>query len=158
MKYDGTLVVVSHDRDFLQGLTTKVFEFRGGNIKPHIGDVNEYLATRKIESFKELEQKGKVAKPATPAAAPSANKVNQEELRQKEKEVKALQLEITKSEKEISRLEAEIKKVDDLLLDPELYTETVNDQELFPRYEAMKKGLEKEMEKWERLQGQMEKQ
>jgi len=158
MKYDGTLVVVSHDRDFLQGLTTKVFEFRGGNIKPHIGDVNEYLATRKIESFKELEQKGKVAKPVTPAAAPSANKVNQEELRQKEKEVKALQLEITKSEKEISRLEAEIKKVDDLLLDPELYTETVNDQELFPRYEAMKKGLEKEMEKWERLQGQMEKQ
>ena len=158
MKYDGTLVVVSHDRDFLQGLTTKVFEFRGGNIKPHIGDVNEYLATRKIESFKELEQKGKPAKPATPAAAPSANKVNQEEVKQKEKEVKALQNEITKSELEISRLESEIKKVDDLLLDPELYAETVNDKELFPRYEAMKKGLEKEMEKWERLQGQMEKQ
>jgi ATP-binding cassette subfamily F protein 3 len=157
MKYDGTLVVVSHDRDFLQGLTTKVFEFRGGAIKQHIGDVNEYLTTRKIESFKELEQKGKVVKAAAQPAAQSANKVNQEEVRQKEKELKVIQNQVTKSEQEIARLESEIKKVDDLLLDPELYTETVNDKDLFPRYEGWKKQLEKEMEKWEELQGKIEK-
>jgi ATP-binding cassette subfamily F protein 3 len=156
MKYDGTLVVVSHDRDFLQGLTTKVFEFRGGSIKPHIGDVNEYLSTRKIESFKELEQKGKTVKAPVQQAAPSVKKVNHEEEKQKEKELRTTQNLITKSEQEIARLESEIKKVDDLLLDPELYTETVNDKELFPRYEAMKKQLEKEMEKWEELQGKLE--
>ncbi len=158
MKYDGTLVVVSHDRDFLQGLTTKVFEFRGGNIKPHIGDVNDYLTTRKLESFKELEQKGKSLKAPVVQAAPvnTAKKINQEEEKQREKELRTMQNQISKSEQEIARLESEIKKVDDLLLDPELYTETVNDKEIFPRYEAMKKQLEKEMEKWEELQGKIE--
>jgi ATP-binding cassette subfamily F protein 3 len=153
MRYDGTLVVVSHDRDFLQGLTTKVFEFKGGTIKPHIGDVNDYLAIRKIESFKELEQqKVKTAKTVSTPAPASENKVNHEEQKQKEKELRSLQNLLAKSEQEIARLELEIKKVDDKLLDPEQYAAAVNDKAVFPRYEAMKKQLEAEMLKWEDLQ------
>jgi ATP-binding cassette subfamily F protein 3 len=153
MRYDGTLIVVSHDRDFLQGLTTKVFEFKGGTIKPHIGDVNDYLATRKIESFKELEQqKVKAAKAVSAPVAASENKVNHEEQKLKEKELRSLQNLLTKSEQEIARLELEIKKVDDKLLDPEQYATAVNDKDVFPRYEAMKKQLETEMQKWEDLQ------
>jgi ATP-binding cassette subfamily F protein 3 len=156
MKYDGTLIVVSHDRDFLQGLTTKVFEFRGGNIKPHIGDVNDYLAARKIESFKELEQKTKQQKaPAAPVPA-SENKVNHEEQKQKEKEMRTVQNAVTKSEQEIARLEQEINKFDEKLLDPEQYAVVVADKQMFARYETMKKQLESEMLKWEELQGKMD--
>ncbi|MEK6614881.1 MAG: ABC-F family ATP-binding cassette domain-containing protein, partial [Bacteroidota bacterium] len=56
MQYDGTLILVSHDRDFLQGLTNRVFEFRGGNVKQHFGDVNEYLRDRKVGSFRQIEE------------------------------------------------------------------------------------------------------
>jgi ATP-binding cassette subfamily F protein 3 len=156
MRYDGTLIVVSHDRDFLQGLTTKVFEFKGGTIKPHIGDVNDYLAIRKIESFKDLEQKTKQAKVATAAAPVAESKVNHEEQKQKEKELRSLQNQVSKSEQEIARLEMEIKKVDDKLLDPEQYNVVVSDKEMFSRYETMKKQLEAEMAKWEDLQGKTE--
>jgi ATP-binding cassette subfamily F protein 3 len=157
MKYDGTLIVVSHDRDFLQGLTTKVFEFKGGAIKPHIGDVNDYLEARKIDSFKDLEQKTKQVKAAAIASTPSESKAGHEEQKLKEKETRNIQNLITKSEQEIARLEAEIKKVDDKLLDPEQYTVVVSDTALFSGYEKMKKLLEAEMLKWEELQGKLEK-
>jgi ATP-binding cassette subfamily F protein 3 len=157
MKYDGTLIVVSHDRDFLQGLTTKVFEFRGGNIKPHIGDVNDYLAARKIESFKELEQqKTKQQKVAAAPVQASENKVNHEEQKQKEKEMRVVQNAVAKSEQEIARLEKEINTFDEKLLDPEQYAVVVADKQMFARYETMKKQLETEMFKWEELQGKME--
>ncbi len=156
MKYDGTLIVVSHDRDFLQGLTTKVFEFRGGNIKPHIGDVNDYLSARKIESFKELEQKAKQQKVASAPLPASENKVNHEEQKQKEKELRTVQNAVTKSEQEIARLEKEINAFDEKLLDPEQYTVVVADKQMFARYESMKKQLETEMLKWEELQGKLE--
>jgi len=156
MKYDGTLVVVSHDRDFLQGLTTKVFEFKGGTIRPHIGDVNEYLRNRKIESFKDLEQKNVQAKASVAAAPVSDNKIQQEEQKRKEKELRTVQTQVTKSEQEIARLETEIKKVDDQLLDPVEYAKVVSDKTLFAKYEAMKKQLEEEMTKWEGLQEKAE--
>ena len=57
-QYDGTLILVSHDRDFLQGLTNRVFEFRGGNVKQYMGDINEYLRDRKVSSFKQIEEPG----------------------------------------------------------------------------------------------------
>ncbi|MFI5150285.1 MAG: ABC-F family ATP-binding cassette domain-containing protein [Bacteroidia bacterium] len=161
MKYDGTLVVVSHDRDFLQGLTTKVFEFKGGTIRPHIGDVNEYLRNRKIESFKDLEQKtGSASAKATADKAAdkpvSDNKLQQEDQKKKEKEIRNMQSLVTKSEAEIARLEAEIKRVDDQLLDPVEYAKVVNDKTLFAKYESTKILLEEEMKKWEDLQEKLE--
>lgn len=150
MKYDGTLLVVSHDRDFLQGLTNKVYEFRDGNVKEHIGDINEYLSVRKIETFTELELQKEKVKVEKAAAAEKITEVKNE------KNTKYIQNQISKSEKEIERLEKEIKAFDDKLSDPGQYQTVMNDKQGFAKYEELKKLLEKEMQQWEKLQGELE--
>jgi ATP-binding cassette subfamily F protein 3 len=160
MKYDGTLVVVSHDRDFLQGLTDRVFEFKHGKVKQYIGDINEYLSSRKLDSFKQLEKKGdiKVGNPNAAAKKEEEKKDQQEERelkKQKEKELKDLENAIKNSEKAIERLENEIKEFDGKLLDPEKYQVIMNDKAAFKRYEDAKKELEAEMKKWEDLQNKL---
>jgi len=149
LDFDGTLLIVSHDRDFLQGLTNKVYEFRNKTIKQHIGDLNEYLSNRKIASLKELEIKQNVKKEI------QAQKLDNNDFelkKQKEKEQKQLQNQIQKAEKEIERLEAEIKAFDEKLLDPAQYQAIVNDKAAFAKYEEVKKLLEAKMKKWEELQ------
>lgn len=152
MKYDGTLLIVSHDRDFLQGLTNRVFEFKGGKVKQHIGDVNEYIAARKIASLKELEEKEKktIHKPVEKKEDP------REEGRQQEKELKQLQSQLNKSEKTIAELEQKVKSFDEKLMDPEHYKELTSNKQLFSDYENVKKQLETEMKNWEALQGKIE--
>lgn len=149
MKYDGTLVVVSHDRDFLQGLTNKVYEFRNKTVKQHFGDVNEYLSTRKIETLQQLEKK-EVVKKKEEAARPVQDN-NNDAKKTQEKEIKQLENKIRKSEEQIKNLETQIKEFDDKLQDPEKYSEVVNDKEAFARYEQLKKTLEAEMSSWEAL-------
>lgn len=152
LKYDGTLLIVSHDRDFLQGLTTKSFEFRGGGIKPYLGDINEYLNARKIESFKQLEQKDKIAKPKnTTEKAGEKSTLDQQRAQNEE-----LKNQINKLEKEIARLEKEIQSVDAKLSDPQQYQAVISDKSVFENYEKMKLKLEQEMNKWEELQKQVE--
>ena len=164
LKYDGTLLVVSHDRDFLQGLTKKVYEFSNGSIKEHIGDIYDFLNSRKIETFKELETEKAVkaaikkSSAAVPNIQPVAETNNQgnEKKKQLEKEFKQLSNLISKSEREIELLEAEIAAVDSKLHDPEQYKIIVNDNSVFSKYEELKKKLEKEMQNWESLQLKME--
>jgi len=157
IKYDGTLVIVSHDRDFLQGLTNKIYEFKSGNIKQHIGDINEYLESKKIEQLKDLDLKSKTeVKKEVIKNQESADKNQAFEEKQKlEKELKALQSQLSKSEKEIERLENEIKNFDEKLADPTQYQAIVNDKAAFAKYEELKKKLEKEMTNWEELQGKI---
>lgn len=160
LKYDGTLLVVSHDRDFLQGLTNRVFEFRNGKVKQHIGDVNEYLSARKIENLAELEVKAKKqeAKPLVKQQAVEEKaRIDHEARKQQEKELKTLKNAIGKSEREIERLEGEIKAFDDKLADPAQYQQVMNDKALFSKYEGLKKQLEDEMNKWEELTAELEK-
>lgn len=159
LNFDGTLIVVSHDRDFLQGLTSKVFEFRSGKVKQHVGDVYEFLRTRKIDHLSDLEMKDVFSqKQTTPVTAPATeNKSDSEEHRQKQKEINQLKNRITKSEEEIAKLEASIKKIDDQLLDPAQYDKVISDKETFGRYEEMKKKLEAKMEEWEKLTAELEK-
>ncbi len=152
MKYDGSLVIVSHDRDFLQGLTSKVYEFKNGNVKQHFGDINEYLEEKRIEQLMDLDLKEKkepgIKKPA------EENK-GLEEKQKMEKELKNLQTQLSKTEKEIERLEKEIKAFDEKLADPGQYQAIVNDRALFSKYEDSKKRLGLEMIKWEELQGKL---
>ena len=146
-QYDGTLILVSHDRDFLQGLTNRVFEFRSGNVKQHIGDINEYLRDRNVGSFKQIEQE-KTQKP----------KVKEEpaedawEKKQNEKVNREVQNQISKQEKKIEKLETEIKAIDDKLANPDTYNEVVSNKDTFSNYEKLKKQLEEELKKWEELQ------
>lgn len=131
LQYDGTLVVVSHDRDFLEGLTTKVYEFRNGRVRLHLGDVNDFLADRKIERLQELERSeagkrpdseaGKPGKPAQPnAPKQAADKVGsaQERERQKrnERELRKIRNTIEKLEAEITALEAELAEMDKVFI------------------------------------------
>ena len=158
LKYDGTLIVVSHDRDFLQGLTSHVFEFKSGKVKQYIGDVNEYLASRKLQSFKQLEEKAKAQSQKAEAKGQkeAEAKEDQEQRKQREKELKNLQNAVAKTEKEIEKLETEIRDFDAKLMDPVKYQEIMNDKAAFARYEEAKKLLEAEMKRWEELQGKLE--
>ncbi len=159
MKYDGTLVVVSHDRDFLQGLTDKVYEFRNGNIKTHIGDLQAFLASRKIQNLAQLEVKAAAngAEKKEKEKEKFESKHEHEEKKKLEKELKHAQTAVQKNEKEIERLEQLIKEMDDNLLDPEFYSEALKDATVFERYNELKKNLEREMEVWDRHQNALEK-
>ena len=150
-QYDGTLILVSHDRDFLQGLTNRVFEFRGGNVKQYMGDINEYLRDRKVSSFKQIEEPG-----IKPKAIVEEKTVDDNwEKKQNEKINREVQSQISKQEKKIEKLEAEIKAIDAKLMNPESYNEVVSDKDTFSKYEKLKTQLEEEMKKWEELQKQI---
>ncbi len=153
IQYTGTLVLVSHDRDFLQGLTNRVFEFRGGNVKQHIGDISEYLRERKVESFRQIEEAGQKAKPKK--EKDEEKKDDRWEKKQQEKYLRELQTKISKQEKKIEKLEAEIRAIDEKLMDPEQYQQVLSDKGVFANYEKLKKQLEAEMEKWEELSKQL---
>ncbi len=145
IQYDGTLILVSHDRDFLQGLTNRVFEFRGGNVKQHAGDINEYLRDRQVVSFRQIEQEVKNVK------VEEKPKIDLED-KQKEKNIRDIQSQISKQEKKIEKIESEIKIMDEKLANPTTYNEVVSDQETFANYGKLKKQLEEEIKKWEELQ------
>lgn len=154
MDYEGTVIIVSHDRDFLDGLVNKMYEFKNGEVKEHLCGINEFMEKVKMNRLNEMNTsknpfvKAKAEKEEKPKADPK--------IEEKEKEQKQLCLQISKSEKEIERLEAEIKKFDEQLADPDKYQQVMNDKAAFSKYEAMKKQLEGEMKNWEDLQAKME--
>jgi len=154
MAYDGSLVIVSHDRDFLQGLTSKVYEFKSGNVKQHIGDITEYLETKRIDHLADLDLKAdiKVAKSDVKVKETVESKNTNDEKQKQEKELKNIQSQLSKTETEIARLENEIKMFDEKLADPALYQNIVNDKTNFGKYEELKSKLDEQMTKWEDLQ------
>lgn len=156
LNYDGTLIVVSHDRDFLQGLTGKVFEFRNGNIKTHIGDLQEFLASRKIQNLAQLEVKTQANGLKKEDKEKLDAKHEHEAKKKQEKELKHAQNAVEKCEKEIERLEKLIKEMDDNLLDPVYYQEALKDNSVFERYNELKSSLEKELLLWEERQAVVE--
>ena len=145
--YDGTLIVVSHDRDFLQGLTDSLYEFRNRAIKEFKGDIFEFLEYRKIENLKALEvEKKAVSEKATSSV--SQNKLNYEQAKQRERELRKLRGNVEKIEKEIEETEKEIAKKDEILsADPQ---SIASDTNFYSDYEALKAKLDTLMEEWEK--------
>jgi ATP-binding cassette subfamily F protein 3 len=154
LQYDGTLLVVSHDRDFLQGLTDKVWEFKNHVIKVHVGDVYNFLETRKLESLKQLEVKSAAAKQSDDTT--SAGKVDYERRKQVEKEARKVRGMIERQEKLIQELETKIAEIDAILSNPGIHIEKVNSGELFKEYEDLKVHLEKAMHAWEVLHTELD--
>ena len=152
-EFKGTVIIVSHDRDFLKGLTNRVFEFKAHKISETIGDIYNYLESRKIASLAELEIK---TKKIIPGKNDISEKENYEQKKNKERELKKLQKEIEKTEGEISTLEKRIQSVEEQLKDPEFYKENMNNHSVFTDYEQMKADLQKKMEMWETLQSRLE--
>ena len=141
-KFKGTLILVSHDRDFVQGLCEKVISFKQREVKTFLGDINAYLEDQKFSSIKELEKKSK-----DKIKKPIKEKENSYE---RQKEIRGAQQKISKLERQISDLEKEIKKIDfDLEIN---YKTTISQTNFFDVYQAKKRDLENLMKKWEKLQ------
>ncbi len=149
LQFDGTLIVVSHDRDFLQGLTNKVFEFRDQKIKEHLGDIYTFLEYRKLKSLQQLEMDASSNK--TDRNNLSENKQNYERKKLFEKEVRKLAGQIKRSEEKIEQLEVSIKYKDDLLSNPEKLKPGTDFNQLSIEYGNLNEELEAEMKNWEDL-------
>ena len=144
--FKGTLILVSHDRDFVQGLCEKVISFKEREVKPFLGDINAYLEFQKLSSLKELEKK--TPKPQLEKKASDPDKY------QKQKETRATQQKLEKTEKRIARLEKEIKEIDfELQIN---YDQTIAQPNFFDEYQAKKKTLEDLMISWEKIQIELE--
>ncbi|MFP4469175.1 MAG: ABC-F family ATP-binding cassette domain-containing protein [Bacteroidales bacterium] len=155
LQFDGTLIIVSHDRDFLTGLTGKVFEFRNKGIREYIGDVHEFLSYRKMEHLTELEKK-KAASQSQAENGPTQSKLDFERRKQFERDQRKIKNAIEKSEKHISGIEAEIARMDELLANPDPADARIKSGEIYQDYNRLKEDLEKEMERWETLQVELE--
>jgi ATP-binding cassette subfamily F protein 3 len=152
IKYDGAMIVVSHDRDFLNGLTDTTIEFSNKKIHNHIGDINAFLEKRKVESLREVSLGNAALKPTTTAATPaspsvspqmpakSANSGSNDERKKIEKEIQA-------QENKINKLEQDLKKAEQTLVD----FESPSYQQNLSKYNQIKTNLDSETAKWEEL-------
>lgn len=150
-KYDGTLVVVSHDRDFLEGLVNKVFEFRDGRVREHIGGISEFLERRRAESFSDIERKPEAVKEATVDQAgvtESVQHIDYKQQKEEEREIKRKRHAIEKCEKSIEMLELQIADAEKRLSESPSGKEL---DELIKKYDVLKAELSSKMEEWEGL-------
>jgi ATP-binding cassette subfamily F protein 3 len=131
--FDGTLIVVSHDRDFLQGLTNKVYEFKNQKIKEYLGDIDYYLEQRKVDDFRSIEKKDKT--PNSKKKTKKNDSLNQ-----------SIKKKINNIESKISKLEKDISVIDIALEND--YEKTIAQADFFSKYENMKNELGDLMKKW----------
>ena len=145
--FDGTVIVVSHDREFLDGLVTKVYEFGGGVVKEHIGGIYDFLQKKKMESLNELQlSQSPATQSAKEVAAPvSENKLSYEAQKEQNKKIRKLEKQVADCEDSISRLEQEIQAVEEQMATPE----GASDMKLYERHQQLKQQVAKAEEEWE---------
>jgi ATP-binding cassette subfamily F protein 3 len=154
-QYDGTLIVVSHDRHFLQGLTDKIYEFRDGKVNEFVGDIDEYLEERKLEDFRQLEQEKsatKIEAAAVEKAKVAETGLGYKERKQLEKDLRKAEREVEKLEKQIEKLESDLALIDDQLNDTVKFAELSKQPDFYAHYEADKEKLAKMMKDWEKAE------
>lgn len=141
-QFEGTLIVVSHDRDFLQGLTDRVYEFKDHRIKEYLGDIDYYLDQREIANLRDIEKREVVK---TVSQELKSTKKSYED----QKKLKSLNNRLSKVEASINKLEREIKEIDvELAVN---YDETIAKANFFDDYNKKKKNLDSLMEDWEKI-------
>ena len=153
-KYDGSLIVVSHDREFLQGLTEKVYEFKNQNIKEYIGDIDTFLEEKDLENFKQLESSQKEQK--NTKQDKSDVQLSYAEQKAHQKKIKKLQNRVSKLEKEIETLDKSQKQIDADLAIPEKFTELSQKDGFFAEYEKNQQKLQELEAEWELAAVQLE--
>lgn len=153
--FDGTLIVVSHDREFLDGLVDKVYEFRNGVVKEHIGGIYDFLRHHKMEMLDEMNIKVKVEKSEAPQGD-SQSKLTYMEQKEREKVLRKIRNEIKKREEEIASLETEIALMDKQLSAPDEHNVDITSQVFFDRYNKLKRQLSETEDKWAELEIELE--
>ncbi|MEM6379914.1 MAG: ATP-binding cassette domain-containing protein, partial [Bacteroidota bacterium] len=149
MEYDGTLIVVSHDRDFLASLTNRTLEFRDHQLFNHIGDVNSFLEKRALDNMREVELSTKKAKPVEADVPEEKPTLSYEERKQ-------LLRAIDRAEKKVESLETKISDWETKMADPEFY-QSPNAEAQMKKYGQLKQDLEAAMEEWELAQTEIDK-
>ena len=154
--YDGTLIIVSHDRDFLDGLVDKLYEFRDGKVKEHLGGVQEFLERRKLENLSELERHYKPEVQEKPAEVIQKKEEAKQEYQAKKylsKEEKKIKNRISFVEKKIEEYETKMAEIEAKLMNPGPEDDVMD---LTRAYLENKRELDYKMEEWEKLNGQLE--
>lgn len=143
--FDGTLLIVSHDRDFLDGLVDKIYEFKDGHVREHLGGVSDFLARRKLENLQELERKADAAPVQQKAVVQETAKMSYSESREKTKEDRKKKNRINFLEKEIEKLEARMKAIEKILEAPGPADDIM---ELTREYLECKRDLDAKTDEW----------
>lgn len=156
LQYNGSLIIVSHDRDFLQGLTDKVIEFKKAKTKEHLGDIHNFLEKRKVESFQQLEKLGGSLKNNQKGKVVSENKQAYINKKERDKELRKLENKLNKIEQEIAKMEEDIKTSDIQLANPQKYKDLISDAAFFDIYQKLKTDLESRLNEWERISLEIE--
>lgn len=159
-EFDGTVILVSHDRDFLDGLATKVYEFGGGLVKEHLGGIYEFLQKKKIDSLNELQKgAGLSASPTASAKGnqpetvqPSENKLSYEAQKELNKKIKKLERQVADCEASIEETESAIAIVEAKMATPE----GASDMKLYEQHQKLKQQLDVIVEEWERVSMELE--
>ena len=157
--FDGTAIIVSHDREFLDGLVSKVYEFGGGKVREHIGGIYDFLRDRseKIEMRGEridfvASKPDSKANPQPVTPQPSASKQNYAEHKEQQKRLRKAERAVEESERKIADMERRLKELDSLLMNPE----NASNMELVTEYTTTKAALDEEVERWEKLSEELE--
>ena len=151
-KYDGTLVVVSHDREFLDGLVDKIYEFRDGKVKEYLGGIRYFLEKRRLEDMRQIEMKDTIAKEQKSTGGKEdylAKKENEKLIRKTQKAIEAKEMRIMELEEEIAAWDAR-------LAAPEAHGIDLSDSKVFEEYNALKQRLAFEEHEWEKLSYELE--
>ncbi len=154
-EFDGTVIVVSHDRDFLDGLVTKVYEFGGGQVKEHLGGIYDFLQKKQIDNLAELQLSSSPTqtKSQQPAEAqPSAAKLSYEQQKELNKKLKKVERRVADCEAEIEQTEAAIAMLEAQMATPE----GASDMTLYERHTRLKQQLDKAVEAWEEASVELE--
>lgn len=154
-EFEGTVVVVSHDREFLDGLVTKVYEFGGGVVKEHIGGIYDFLQKKKIENLNELQLSTSPTASAARKDAPetvSENKLSYEAQKEMNKKLRKLEKQVADCELKIEKIEAQIGEVEAVMATPE----GASDMALYEQHQKLKKELDQVVEEWETVSMELE--
>jgi ATP-binding cassette, subfamily F, member 3 len=156
LNYDGTLIAVSHDREFLDGLVTKVYEFENRKIKEHIGGIYEFLARKKLASMAELERKTTLQAASNAVKEESSNKQAFLNKKEYERDVRKIENRIEKAELRISEIEKEIADYEAKIANPEGDLDALMTPEFYSAYTSLHTSLKEQMNQWEQLHKELE--
>lgn len=158
LRYDGTMILISHDRDFLKGLTEKLYEFSDGKVKEHLGGIEEFLRVKKVQDMREWEADKlikKSPKPSDEVKTKTSNVNNYQRKKELKKNLREQKSIVNKVERKVGALEEELSLLNNQLKDPDAYSGTEN-SELIAKWQTVNKELEEAMSKWESEQQRLD--